>query len=668
MVTTQVASGLAGAIGSDYRRTSNELIFVEFGGKLSTVKLGPVTIVAADTTTLKGTWTFDFDMGVQGAEFTNSDVWWEQETNVLRKLVPTGNAKIINLGVIDFDLLSALELKELAYSNVPIPANNDASNQLVIGDVFAVATNSGNFTKVKVLDYGYNLEIQWVTYHFGPLYRVLGNGYNQPEDVILSTDEQTAYITERNGNLLRVNLNQGNRSNATVVSSGMVAPHQIFLDEPRNCAYVVEFANPGRLLKIDLTTGRQTTIISDLQGAIGLLISKDLKFAYVSEQTRAGGRVTRVDLGTKQRQVMVSGRTAPFFMTWVDANEKAIYLVERDPANRITLLDLTTAPIGVFPVVSGLPVRPSSMDVLVPGRLLVCSNDVITEVDLGFTAAGPLFLGIGFVPFDRIIAGKANTSSDPAYFFQVKDVPFGGTLPLMINHQRAYNDGARFYQILVDGVVKTDAWSDYEWDGSTTHFELRLINPGAIPGVGGAGYYPVRSPAQLWLNAHLGSLLNTVGLADALHTISLRFVDDAGNELETADLTVLIDNNPCVAMLSVPTLSDGTITDSICGTLKYGTDKNKQVQMAYTASHPHGYATYSFTLIKGVNSLTPPSTGGPVGSIVSPIAASVASLLDSCTVAGFAEYLYVAATATTGWGSCSQYDASAAIAFVLTPN
>ena len=672
MLSTQLASGLSGAIGSDYRRTGNELIFVEFGGKLSTVKLGPVSVIASGSTTLKGTWTFDFDAGIQGADSKTGDVWWDQETNILRKMVPTGSAKIVNLGAIDFETLTPTQLKDLNYTTTAIPGSNNETNQLVAGDVFAVATNAGNYTKVKVLAYGYNLDIQWVTYHFGSLYQVLGIGYNQPEDVILTTDETTAYITERSGTLLRVALNQGDRVNATVVSSGMTAPHQIFLDEPRNHAYVVEFATPGRLLKINLTSGHQSVLVGDLQGAIGLLISKDLQFAYVSEQAQSGGRVTRIDLSTKQRQVIASGRVAPFFMTWVDANEQAIYLVERDPANRISLLDLTTTPVAISTVVSGLPARPSSMDIVVPGRLLVCSNDVITEIDLGFSESGPLLLGIGFVPFDRItVAGKADTTVDPAYFFQVKDAPFGGTLPLMINHNRAYNDGGRFYQVLVDGIVKTDAWSDYEWDESTTRFELRTLNPGPIPGVGGVGYYPVRSPDQLWLNAWLGTLLNTVGLSDALHTISLRVVDDAGNDLNNGaglvNLTVLLDNSPCVGTLATPTLSDSTVTDPNCGTLKYGADKTKQVRMAYTASHPHGYATYSFSLIKGVNLLTPPSTGGPVSSVLSPVTASVATLLGTCTVAGFSEYLYVAATATTGWGRCSQYDASAAIAFVLTP-
>ena len=32
------------------------------------------------------------------------------------------------------------------------------------GDVFAVRTAEGNYAKVLVVAYGYNMEIQWVTY------------------------------------------------------------------------------------------------------------------------------------------------------------------------------------------------------------------------------------------------------------------------------------------------------------------------------------------------------------------------------------------------------------------------------------------------------------------------------------------------------------------------
>jgi hypothetical protein len=160
---------------------------------------------------------------------------------------------------------------------------------------------------------------------------------------------------------------------------------------------------------------------------------------------------------------------------------------------------------------------------------------------LGFSASGPLLLGIGFVPIDRITAaGKADTTSDPGYFFQVKDAPLGGSLPLMINHKRAYEEGARFYQVMVDGVIKFDTWSNYEWDSGTTRFDLCTISPIAL--AGGMGFYPVRNPDRLWLNAWLGDLLNTLDLTNTLHTITINFADGAGNVLFDDKVTVLINN------------------------------------------------------------------------------------------------------------------------------
>jgi hypothetical protein len=115
-VITQLVSNLAGAIGCDFRRNFNDLIFVEFGGKLSSLKLGPATIISSGTTTLKGTYTFNFDTGTEGANFATSDVWWEQQTDVLRQMVPVHAAQIVNLGTLDFDALSPVQLKGFSYS------------------------------------------------------------------------------------------------------------------------------------------------------------------------------------------------------------------------------------------------------------------------------------------------------------------------------------------------------------------------------------------------------------------------------------------------------------------------------------------------------------------------------------------------------------------------
>ena len=44
----------------------------------------------------------------------------------------------------------------------------------------------------------------------------------------------------------------------------------------------------------------------------------------------------------------------------------------------------------------------------------------------------PSSVRIGHVPVTKIVSGYADTSTDPAYFFQVKDSPFGGALPVMV--------------------------------------------------------------------------------------------------------------------------------------------------------------------------------------------------------------------------------------------
>lgn len=54
--STQLVGSLGGAIGSDLRRSYNQLIFVEFDGKLSSVNLfEPAVIVSSGMAALKGT-------------------------------------------------------------------------------------------------------------------------------------------------------------------------------------------------------------------------------------------------------------------------------------------------------------------------------------------------------------------------------------------------------------------------------------------------------------------------------------------------------------------------------------------------------------------------------------------------------------------------------------
>jgi len=173
----------------------------------------------------------------------------------------------------------------------------------------------------------------------------------------------------------------------------------------------------------------------------------------------------------------------------------------------------------------------------------------------------------------------------------------------------------------------------------------------------------------LWYNPTLGDLLDTTGLTNGLHSLTLQFLDGAGNpKVAATPLVLMINNQSCVASLGLPLLG-GSPADS-CGVLHYGANKSAMVSIGFTASQPANYANFSISMVRGVTPVALPAsppTSGPVGTAVSPITDTVGALLGPCPTAGFAVELYVAATMNNGWSRQSQYDASAALGFVLTP-
>src|SRR5260370_5747803 len=111
----QLIGGLSGAIGSDFRRSLNQLIFVEFGGKLSRLNLTrTATVVTSGSATLLASYGFNLDTGVEdstGAPLTR-DIWWSPPTGMVR----IGSAQMINLGGTDFASISPDKLQSLPYS------------------------------------------------------------------------------------------------------------------------------------------------------------------------------------------------------------------------------------------------------------------------------------------------------------------------------------------------------------------------------------------------------------------------------------------------------------------------------------------------------------------------------------------------------------------------
>ena len=115
----------------------------------------PVPIVSQGLGTIPGNGLFNFD---QGAVVTSGgDVLWH--ISIPTALDPRGKAKLANMGVVNFNSITAAHLKGLTYTTTPIKGT-----ALPTGDVFAVFTNGGNYAKVLVTAYGNNLKIKWVTY------------------------------------------------------------------------------------------------------------------------------------------------------------------------------------------------------------------------------------------------------------------------------------------------------------------------------------------------------------------------------------------------------------------------------------------------------------------------------------------------------------------------
>ena len=76
---------------------------------------------------------------------------------------PMNGATIANLGVVDFNAITLADLMWLTYDTTPINGS-DVGNVLVPGNVFAVHTNAGNYAKAKVVTWGNDITIEWVTY------------------------------------------------------------------------------------------------------------------------------------------------------------------------------------------------------------------------------------------------------------------------------------------------------------------------------------------------------------------------------------------------------------------------------------------------------------------------------------------------------------------------
>ena len=170
----------------------------------------------------------------------------------------------------------------------------------------------------------------------------LGTGYTELEDAVLSGDASRVYAVERGGDLLVAPVLGADRAAATVISCGLRCPQQLVLFEDAGVIWVVEYADPGRLVEVSLTDGAQRVLSSGLRFAVGLVASSDRTRAYVSEQDPGAHRLSVVEVGTGAVSSVLTGLTSPFFLSWYRTDTELL-LTERDPVNRISLVDVGVA-------------------------------------------------------------------------------------------------------------------------------------------------------------------------------------------------------------------------------------------------------------------------------------------------------------------------------------
>ena len=388
-----------------------------------------------------------------------------------------------------------------------------------------------------VVAYGYDVTIEWVTYQLGTMYQVLGTGYEQPEDVKVSADGVHAYVTERAGNLLRVDLSSANRGAATVVVTGMTAPEQLFLDENASVAYTVEYA-----AERDAVAYRPDERDQNCGGHRSAVCGWDHPQPRppVRLHQRADDRPRRragEPLPAQQRTARGPGHRPDRcrFLTWADSSQTTLYCPERDPANALVTVNTSG---GSTVTAMGLASRPSSVAVVSPGFLLICCDQVIEEVLLaasGLQPNGPL-QSIGFIPFDWITsAGLGNTTAfDPSYFLPREQralrglAPGDGQLPPGRSGRRQLLPGAGRREPS-HGPVQHRQMGRHRVRGG----HLRPADAGP----GNPGYYPVPSISDLMLYVQPlpGCYLDSTNLASGqIHTITAEFFDATGTAIESA--------------------------------------------------------------------------------------------------------------------------------------
>jgi hypothetical protein len=204
-----------------------------------------------------------------------------------------------------------------------------------------------------------------------------------------------------------------------------------------------------------------------------------------------------------------------------------------------------------------------------PDMSLLYQVDLATLPSFPPGSTGPIFAGVGLVPFNYIdVAGYANI--DISGYYYATNAPFGGSLNVFGNwNTLRFAYGAARYRVLYSKnggpyARLKQTWTNFKFNGF-------IWVPNAI-GPDANDSYPVPPPWELWyLPNLLISWQTAAGFGDGTYNLKLELLNSGGFVLASPpgnSLNLFVDNTPPIPIIN-NAFYDGTAVCE-CGTVTQG--------------------------------------------------------------------------------------------------
>jgi hypothetical protein len=584
-------------------------------GSIYKVRITPAEKISEGTTTLLA--------GAQlSLDNTGPDISWNGTTRVLTGLFGTRFTALIPRP------LGEITPEDLAAAAYPAGTLNQPSG------VYGVKiSTSGNFAKIRIYQQGTQTKMDWVTYGLGtaPIFVGALDGVPEPRDLVFTPDGEQAYVTavqgmftlRRTGSGLASPWERGLDSTTLyqVNQTELSQPQQMYLDGNGVDLYVLD---ESALWHVDTTNGTTTQVAAGFVSATGLVANKvgGTTTAYICDQSGLHavdltGRTLADPPITAGATPMIARTGDKGFLSWADGTHTILYMpVHGSPSGAVVRIDLES---GEVSEITDVPAEPWTVEAVSDCDAYLASATEVGVLELCIPATGDLLMGIGHVPFQYIspVTGRADTTPATGYFFQVRDVPFGGSLHLIMFHTGAWNVGIRGFRVslrnLVTGVsrVITHPFGDLLWNPIASLFMPTTVTATAL---GSTDKFPIRNPADRWYSPYRAAIIPT-GMGDnGLNMLKIEFFDANGALVDTQERTILVDNRRTEGQLFLPRSGNpvpSTYPTADCGCLQY-VSKNDFVEVDFSASHPDGLATYRLSFFRGSAHLPNLQESGPV--------------------------------------------------------